>query len=92
LARSTVITLRGLHRKSTEHNLDPAFTSLDAQREASEAYIRSQAGEGRRMLRKAAQEGTAAIDGALVIVAARDRPALRQEQHLASGSAAVCSG
>jgi hypothetical protein len=30
LARSTVITLRGLHRKSTEHNLDPAFTSLDA--------------------------------------------------------------
>ena len=33
-------------RKSTEHNLDLAFTSLDAQREACEAYIRSQAGEG----------------------------------------------
>jgi hypothetical protein len=31
-------------RKSTEHNLDLAFTSLDAQREACEAYIRSQAG------------------------------------------------
>ena len=35
-------------RKSTEHNLDLAFTSLDAQREACEAYIRSQAGEGWR--------------------------------------------
>jgi len=33
-------------RKSTEHNLDLAFTSLDAQREACEAYITSQAGEG----------------------------------------------
>jgi site-specific DNA recombinase len=32
-------------RKSTEHNLDLAFTSLDAQREACEAYIRSQAPE-----------------------------------------------
>ena len=37
-------------RKSTEHNLDLAFTSLDAQREACEAYIRSQAGEGWRLL------------------------------------------
>ena len=35
-------------RKSTEHNLDLAFTSLDAQREACEAYITSQAGEGWR--------------------------------------------
>jgi site-specific DNA recombinase len=37
-------------RKSTEHNLDLAFTSLDAQREACEAYIRSQAGEDWRLL------------------------------------------
>jgi site-specific DNA recombinase len=29
-------------RKSTEHNLDLAFTSLDAQREACEAYVRRQ--------------------------------------------------
>jgi hypothetical protein len=36
--------------KSTEHNLDLAFTSLDAQREACEAYIRSQAGEGWRLV------------------------------------------
>lgn len=33
-------------RKSTEHNLDLAFNSLDAQRDACEAYIRSQAHEG----------------------------------------------
>jgi hypothetical protein len=37
-------------RKSTEHNLDLAFASLDAQREACEAYILSQASEGWRLL------------------------------------------
>lgn len=37
-------------RKSTEEGLDQAFNSLDAQREACEAYIRSQAGEGWRPL------------------------------------------
>src|SRR2546430_12010906 len=37
-------------RKSSEHNLDLAFTSLDAQREACEAYIRSQSEEGWRLL------------------------------------------
>jgi hypothetical protein len=38
--------LRGLHPQITEHNLDLAFNSLDAQREACEAYIKSQAHEG----------------------------------------------
>ena len=33
-------------RKSTDDGLDQEFNSLDAQREAAEAYIRSQAGEG----------------------------------------------
>ena len=33
-------------RKSSEEGLDQAFNSLDAQREACEAYIKSQAGEG----------------------------------------------
>jgi site-specific DNA recombinase len=37
-------------RKSTEHNLDLEFNSLDAQREACEAYIQSQAHEGWRLL------------------------------------------
>src|SRR5438128_1474362 len=32
-------------RKSTEHGLDLEFNSLDAQREACEAYIKSQASE-----------------------------------------------
>lgn len=33
-------------RKSTEHNLDLAFNSLDAQHEACEAYIKSQRQRG----------------------------------------------
>ena len=33
-------------RKSTEHGLELEFNSLDAQREACEAYIKSQASEG----------------------------------------------
>ena len=37
-------------RKSTEHNLDLEFNSLDAQREACEAYIKSQAHEGWRLV------------------------------------------
>jgi DNA invertase Pin-like site-specific DNA recombinase len=35
-------------RKSTEHGLEQEFNSLDAQREAAEAYIKSQAHEGWR--------------------------------------------
>jgi site-specific DNA recombinase len=45
LARCAVYT-----RKSTEYNLDLAFNSLDAQREACEAYIKSQAHEGWRLI------------------------------------------
>jgi site-specific DNA recombinase len=41
IARCVIYT-----RKSTEHNLDLEFNSLDAQREACEAYIKSQAHEG----------------------------------------------
>src|SRR2546425_9731714 len=37
-------------RKSTEHNLDLEFNSLDAQRESCEAYIKSQAHEGWRLI------------------------------------------
>ena len=33
-------------RKSTEEGLDQEFNSLDAQREAGEAYVKSQASEG----------------------------------------------
>ena len=37
-------------RVSTEHGLEQEFNSLDNQREASEAYIKSQAHEGWRCL------------------------------------------
>jgi site-specific DNA recombinase len=37
-------------RKSTEHGLEQEFNSLDAQREACEAYIKSQASQGWRTL------------------------------------------
>jgi DNA invertase Pin-like site-specific DNA recombinase len=37
-------------RKSTEHNLNLEFNSLDAQREACEAYVKSQAHEGWRLI------------------------------------------
>ena len=37
-------------RKSTEEGLDQDFNSLDAQRESAEAYIRSQAHEGWKLV------------------------------------------
>jgi site-specific DNA recombinase len=58
-------------RKSTEHNLDLAFTSLDAQREACEAYIKSQAHEGWRL--NLARYDDGAFSGASL-----DRPAVQR--------------
>src|ERR1700741_2597683 len=58
-------------RKSTEHNLDLEFNSLDAQREACEAYIKSQAHEGWRLIPGRYDDG--AFSGASF-----DRPALQQ--------------
>ena len=58
-------------RKSTEHNLDLEFNSLDAQREACEAYIKSQAHEGWRLIAGRYDDG--AFSGASL-----DRPALQQ--------------
>jgi site-specific DNA recombinase len=58
-------------RKSTEHNLDLAFTSLDAQREACEAYIKSQAHEGWRLHPVRYDDG--AFSGASL-----DRPAVQR--------------
>jgi site-specific DNA recombinase len=57
-------------RKSTEHNLDLEFNSLDAQREACEAYIKSQAHEGWRLVRTRYDDG--GLSGASL-----DRPALQ---------------
>jgi DNA invertase Pin-like site-specific DNA recombinase len=58
-------------RKSTEHNLDLAFTSLDAQREACEAYVKSQAHEGWRRVPGRYDDG--AFSGASL-----DRPAMQK--------------
>ena len=58
-------------RKSTEHNLDLEFNSLDAQREACEAYIKSQAHEGWRLIPDHYDDG--AFSGASL-----DRPALQE--------------
>jgi site-specific DNA recombinase len=58
-------------RKSTEHNLDLEFNSLDAQREACEAYIKSQAHEGWRLFRARYDDG--GLSGASL-----DRPALQE--------------
>src|SRR4051812_7878690 len=58
-------------RKSTDHNLDLEFNSLDAQREACEAYIKSQAHEGWRLLPARYDDG--AFSGASL-----DRTALQE--------------
>lgn len=58
-------------RKSTEHGLDQEFNSLDAQREACEAYIRSQASLGWRVLPQ--QYDDPAYSGGNL-----DRPALKR--------------
>jgi DNA invertase Pin-like site-specific DNA recombinase len=44
-------------RKSTEHNLDLEFNSLHAQREACEAYIKSQVHEGWRLIPDSYDDG-----------------------------------
>jgi site-specific DNA recombinase len=58
-------------RKSTEHNLDLEFNSLDAQREACEAYIKSQAHEGWRLIPDHYDDG--GLSGASL-----NRPSLQQ--------------
>jgi DNA invertase Pin-like site-specific DNA recombinase len=58
-------------RKSSEEGLEQNFNSLDAQREACEAYIRSQAGEGWRLVRTHYDDG--GYSGGTL-----DRPALEQ--------------
>jgi site-specific DNA recombinase len=58
-------------RKSTEEGLEQAFNSLDAQREACEAYIQSQKGLGWTVIKKHYDDG--GISGGTM-----DRPALRE--------------
>ncbi|MGB3549512.1 MAG: recombinase family protein [Candidatus Binatus sp.] len=57
-------------RKSSEEGLEQNFNSLHAQRQACEAFIKSQAGEGWRMVKTAFDDG--GYSGATM-----DRPALK---------------
>src|SRR6266567_6980381 len=57
-------------RKSSEHGLEQDFNSLDAQREAAEAYIKSQAHEGWRLVKARYDDG--GISGGTL-----ERPALQ---------------
>ena len=58
-------------RKSSEEGLEQAFNSLDAQREACEAFIRSQNGEGWRLIKTHYDDG--GISGGTM-----ERPALKR--------------
>ena len=58
-------------RVSSEHGLEQEFNSLDNQREASEAYVKSQAHEGWRAL-------SARYDDGGFSGASMDRPALQR--------------
>ena len=44
-------------RKSSEEGLEQDYNSLHAQREACEAFVRSQAGEGWKLIRTAYDDG-----------------------------------
>src|SRR5271170_6462616 len=58
-------------RKSSEEGLEQDYNSLHAQREACEAFIKSQAGEGWRLVNGAYDDG--GFSGATI-----ERPALQQ--------------
>jgi len=58
-------------RKSSEHGLEQDFNSLDAQREAGEAYIKSQSHEGWKLIRTAYADG--GLSGGTM-----ERPALQR--------------
>src|SRR6202162_1786042 len=58
-------------RKSSEEGLEQDFNSLQAQREACEAFIRSQAGEGWRLVKAAYDDG--GLSGGTM-----ERPALQR--------------
>ncbi|MDR6303298.1 DNA invertase Pin-like site-specific DNA recombinase [Nitrobacter vulgaris] len=69
--RQSVLRCAVYTRKSTEHGLEQEFNSLDAQREACESYIKSQASQGWRAL-PARYDDPAYSGGNL------DRPALKR--------------
>ncbi len=71
-------------RKSTEEGLDQDFNSLDAQREACEAYIQSQAAEGWKLLKTQYNDG--GFSGGNL-----ERPHLQRLEHFRVEMASVCA-
>src|ERR1700722_819632 len=72
-------------RKSTEEGLDQEFNSLDAQREAGEAFIQSQRREGWISLPEVYDDG--GFTGANM-----DRPALTRLIHAVEAGELECGG
>jgi site-specific DNA recombinase len=70
-AKSPVQRCAVYTRKSSEEGLEQDFNSLQAQREACEAFIKSQAGEGWRLVKTAYDDG--GISGGTM-----ERPALQR--------------
>ena len=70
-AKSPVQRCAVYTRKSSEEGLEQDFNSLQAQREACEAFIKSQAGEGWRLVKTAYDDG--GISGGIM-----ERPALQR--------------
>src|ERR1700674_5238248 len=66
-------------RNSSEEGLEQGFNSLHAQREACEAFVRSQVGEGWKLIRTAYDDG--GFSGGTM-----ERPALQQRlAHIRKG-------
>jgi site-specific DNA recombinase len=57
MANTPVRRCAAYTRKSSEEGLDQDYNSLHAQREACEAFIMSQAGEGWRLMKAAYDDG-----------------------------------
>ena len=70
-AKSRVQRCAVYTRKSSEEGLEQDFNSLQARREACEAFIKSQAGEGWRLVKTAYDDG--GISGGTM-----ERPALQR--------------
>jgi DNA invertase Pin-like site-specific DNA recombinase len=71
-------------RKSSEEGLEQNFNSLHAQRQACEAYIKIQAGEGWRLVKTAFDDG--GFSGATM-----DRPALKRYSIMSKKNASMWS-
>ena len=78
----TILRCAVYTRVSTEHGLEQEFNSLDNQREASEAYIKSQAHEGWRLMRDRYDDG--GFSGGSM-----ERPALKKLLDATDGNLSV---